>query len=147
VNCRGLHSVCPFFLEGGVGLVPKHGCLLTLAYYAFPIWYKFAERRRNGILTGENRRTREKPVPVPLFPSQIPRWLTRARTQDSAARGRRLTTWAMVRPLRVLNSMSYLITSNQLNKNEGGLQITKKESVQFESSIKVVGSNASTDAD
>jgi hypothetical protein len=25
-----------FFCEGGVGLVPKRGCLLTLAYYAFP---------------------------------------------------------------------------------------------------------------
>jgi hypothetical protein len=25
-----------FFPEGGVGLVPKRGCLLTLAYYAFP---------------------------------------------------------------------------------------------------------------
>jgi hypothetical protein len=24
------------FPEGGVGLVPKRGCLLTLAYYAFP---------------------------------------------------------------------------------------------------------------
>jgi hypothetical protein len=25
-----------FLPEGGVGLVPKRGCLLTLAYYAFP---------------------------------------------------------------------------------------------------------------
>jgi hypothetical protein len=25
-----------FFPEDGVGLVPKGGCLLTLAYYAFP---------------------------------------------------------------------------------------------------------------
>jgi hypothetical protein len=25
-----------FFPEDGVGLVPKRGCLLTLAYYAFP---------------------------------------------------------------------------------------------------------------
>jgi hypothetical protein len=32
---------CP---EGGVGLVPKRGCLLTLTYYAFPRWYEFGER-------------------------------------------------------------------------------------------------------
>jgi hypothetical protein len=28
--------VKPFFFEGGVGLIPKRRCLLTLAYYAFP---------------------------------------------------------------------------------------------------------------
>jgi hypothetical protein len=28
--------VFTFFPGGGVGLVPKRGCLLTLAYYAFP---------------------------------------------------------------------------------------------------------------
>jgi hypothetical protein len=32
-----------------VGLVPKRWCLLTLAYYAFPRWYEFGERRWNGI--------------------------------------------------------------------------------------------------
>jgi hypothetical protein len=46
--------------EDGVGLVPKRGCLLTLAYYAFPRWYEFGERRWNDILTEENRRTRRK---------------------------------------------------------------------------------------
>jgi hypothetical protein len=50
---------CWFCPEGGEGLVPKRGCLLTLAYYAFPRWYDFGERRWNNILTGENRRTRE----------------------------------------------------------------------------------------
>jgi hypothetical protein len=71
-----------FFPEDGVGLVPKRGCLLTLAYYAFPRWYEFGERRWNDILTRETRRTRRKPVAVPLCPLQI-RWLT---------------TWAMARP-------------------------------------------------
>jgi hypothetical protein len=28
-----------FSPKGGLGLVPKRGCLLTLAYYAFPRWY------------------------------------------------------------------------------------------------------------
>jgi hypothetical protein len=49
-----------FSPEGGVRLVPNSGCLLTLAYYAFPRWYEFGERRWNDILTGENRRTRRK---------------------------------------------------------------------------------------
>jgi hypothetical protein len=73
-----------------VGLVPKSGCVLTLAYYAFLIWYEFGERRWNYILTDEHRRTRRKnPVPVPLCPPQIPRGLTRVRG---------LTTCAMARP-------------------------------------------------
>jgi hypothetical protein len=63
-----------FFREGGVILVPKRGCLLTLEYYVFPRWYGFGERRWNDILTGE------KPAPVPLCPPQIPHGLTRART-------------------------------------------------------------------
>jgi hypothetical protein len=43
----------------------------------------------------------EKPVPVPLFPPQIPHGLTQARTRVSAVRGRRLTTWALARPFRL----------------------------------------------
>jgi hypothetical protein len=41
------------FPEGGVGLVPKRGYLLTLAYYAFPRWYEFGERRWNDIDRGK----------------------------------------------------------------------------------------------
>jgi hypothetical protein len=52
-----------FFPEGGVGLAPKHGCLLTLAYYAFHRLYEFGERRWNDILTEVNRRTRSKTCP------------------------------------------------------------------------------------
>jgi hypothetical protein len=40
----------------------------------------------------------EKPVPVPFCPPQITHELTRERNRDSAARGRRLTAWAMARP-------------------------------------------------
>jgi hypothetical protein len=39
--------------EDGVGLVPKRGCLLTLAYYAFPRWYEYGERRWNDIDRGK----------------------------------------------------------------------------------------------
>jgi hypothetical protein len=41
----------------------------------------------------------EKPVSVPLCPSQILHGLTRARTQASAVTVQRLTTWAMARPM------------------------------------------------
>jgi hypothetical protein len=61
--------------EGGVDLVPKRGCLLTLAYYAFPRWYEFGQRRWND--TDRGKPKRKKPVPVPLSPPQIPHGLTR----------------------------------------------------------------------
>jgi hypothetical protein len=44
----------------------------------------------------------EKRVPVPLYPPQIPHGLTRARIRASAVRGRRLTTWGMARPTKLL---------------------------------------------
>jgi hypothetical protein len=48
-----IHIKTIFFLKVGVGLVPKRGCLLTLAYYAFPRWYEFGERRWNDIDRGK----------------------------------------------------------------------------------------------
>jgi hypothetical protein len=51
---------------------------------------------------GETEELGEKSVPVPLCPPQTPHGLTRARTLASAVRDRRLTTWAMVRPICLL---------------------------------------------
>jgi hypothetical protein len=48
---------------------------------------------------GKTEELGERPVPLPLCPPQIPHRLTRARTRASAVRGRRLTTWAMARPI------------------------------------------------
>jgi hypothetical protein len=48
---------------------------------------------------GKNEELWEKPLPVPLYPPQIPHGLTRERTRASMVRGRRLTTWAMARPV------------------------------------------------
>jgi hypothetical protein len=48
---------------------------------------------------GKTEKVGEKPVPVPLCPPQTPHGLTRGRTRASALRGRRLTTWAMARPV------------------------------------------------
>jgi hypothetical protein len=63
------------FSEGGVSLVPKRGCLLMLAYYAFPRWYEFWGRRYIDILTGENRRTRRKTCSVAILSTTNPTWI------------------------------------------------------------------------
>jgi hypothetical protein len=46
-----------------------------------------------------NWSTRRKPAPVPLYPPQIPHYLTRARTRVAAVGSQRLTAWAMVLPI------------------------------------------------
>jgi hypothetical protein len=45
-----------------------------------------------------NRNTRRKPVPVPLWPSEIPHDLTWTRTRAAAVGPQRLIAWAMSRP-------------------------------------------------
>jgi hypothetical protein len=62
------------FFPPGVGLVPKRGYQLTLAYYAFPRWYEFGERRWND-MTGENRRTRRKTCPSATLSTTNPTWI------------------------------------------------------------------------
>jgi hypothetical protein len=57
------------------------------------------ESQGGVIVTGESRRTRRKPVPVPQCPPQIPHGPTQARILASAVRGRQLSAWAMARPL------------------------------------------------
>jgi hypothetical protein len=86
-----------FFLKVGVCLVPKRGCLLTLAYYAFSRRYEFRERKWNDILTGENRRTRRKSCPSATLSTTNPTWIDPGANPCLRRRGRRLTTWAMAR--------------------------------------------------
>jgi hypothetical protein len=69
------HLSCLLFLMVGWVLVPKRGCLLTLAYYAFPRWYEFGERRWNDILTRENRRTPRKTCPSATLSTTNPTWI------------------------------------------------------------------------
>jgi hypothetical protein len=74
LNESGLTAIVLFFLK--VGWVrPKRGCLLTLAYYAFPRWYEFGEWRWNDILTRENRRTRRETCPSATLSTTNPTWL------------------------------------------------------------------------
>jgi hypothetical protein len=58
-----------------LGVLHHRVCLLTLAYYAFPRWYEFGERRWNDILTGENRRTRRKSCPSATLSTTNPTWI------------------------------------------------------------------------
>jgi hypothetical protein len=76
--------------KGGVGLVPKRGYLLTLAYYAFPRWYEFRERQWNGILTGEKRRTRRKTCSNATLSTTNPTWIDPG--ADSGLHGERPAT-------------------------------------------------------
>jgi hypothetical protein len=69
--------MCGAPTEDWMGLVPKRGCLLTLAYYAFPRCYEFGERWWNDILTGENRRTRRKTCPSSTLSTTNPTWIGR----------------------------------------------------------------------
>jgi hypothetical protein len=58
------------------------------------IIYEYGEPRWNDTDRGKPKNSREKPVPVPLCPPQIPHGLTQA----SAVRDRWLTAWAMALP-------------------------------------------------
>jgi hypothetical protein len=64
-----------FSLKVGWVWYPSVDAYFTLAYYAFPRWYEFGERRWNDILTGENRRTRRKTCPSATLSTTNPTWI------------------------------------------------------------------------
>jgi hypothetical protein len=59
-----------------------------------------------------NRSTRRKPAPVPLCPPQIPHHLTWARTRAAAVGSRRLTAYAMARPITVFGD--YIVWNTRI---------------------------------
>jgi hypothetical protein len=63
-----------FFLRWG-GSDPSVDACFMLAYYAFPRWYEFGERRWNIILTGENGRTRRITCPSATLSTTNPTWM------------------------------------------------------------------------
>jgi hypothetical protein len=88
-------GVSMFFSPLKVGWVrPKRGCLLTLAYYAFPRWYEFGERRCNDIDRG-------KTCPSATLSTTNPTWIEPG--SNLGLRGDRPATNAMARPGRVLH--------------------------------------------
>jgi hypothetical protein len=87
----GFSSGTAVFSPLKVGCVSrKRGCLLTLAYYAFPRLYEFGERRWNDILTGENRRTRRKTCPSATLSATKLTWIDPA--TNTGLRGERPAT-------------------------------------------------------
>jgi hypothetical protein len=51
----------------------------------------------------ENRSTRRKPAPVPLYPLEIPHDLTWAKTRATAVGSQRLTAWAMAQSSQLVS--------------------------------------------
>jgi hypothetical protein len=93
-------SVCAHIHDTFWGLTDLHGVrqrlwtATTNGHTVHPSDDTNLEGEGGMMMTGENRRTRGKSVPLPLCPSLIPLGLT----QFSAVRGLRLTAWAMARP-------------------------------------------------
>jgi hypothetical protein len=57
---------------------------------------------------GKTKELGEKPVTVPLRPPEIPHALPWVRTHAAVVRSRRLTTWAMARPMVKLSTVCWL---------------------------------------
>jgi hypothetical protein len=88
------------------------------------------ENRWNEIDRGKPKYSGEKPVPVPLCPSQIPHGLTRDRTRASAVGGRRLTASAMARPISdyLEKPLSFTFKDTSV---DGGSQVSSKRWCQL----------------
>jgi hypothetical protein len=66
-----------------------------------------------GIRIGRgNRSTRRKPTPVPLFPPQIPHYLTWDRTRVAAVGSQRLTASVMANTLFIISSLFLAIRAH-----------------------------------
>jgi hypothetical protein len=91
----------------------------SLKAYCATLWWRWLvfsfflvmEHRWNEIDRGKTEVLGENPIPVPLCPPQIPHGPTLDRTRASAARGRRLTAWAMARPLKRVKQQFWSLSS------------------------------------
>jgi hypothetical protein len=63
-----------FFSWSWGGSDPSLDAAFLLAYFAFPRWYEFGERRWNDTDRG-NRRTRRKTCPSATLPTTNPTWI------------------------------------------------------------------------
>jgi hypothetical protein len=104
----GVHTVSAnfrqfFFVEKGPAAdatnAPQTWGLLYNPVMKMISFFRVMEHRWNEIDGGKTEVLGEKPVPVPFQPPQIPHGLTWDPTRASEVRGRRLTAWAMARPL------------------------------------------------
>jgi hypothetical protein len=84
------------------------------AYCSSLRWYMSMESH-DRLRQANTNELGDTPVPVPLWPPQIPHKATRARTGASAVRGRRITAWAKTRPSRALVCWEFI--SQNCNQN------------------------------
>jgi hypothetical protein len=103
-----------FFPEGGLGLVPKRGCLLTLAYYAFPRWYEFEKQRWNDILTGEDRISRRKTCPSATLSATNPTWIDPS--ANPGLRGERPETKGLSHGTALISNFTLAVLNWSLSK-------------------------------
>jgi hypothetical protein len=89
-------------------------CGHCLAYCTSLRWQMRVEQSVECEFGRGNRSTRRKRAPVPLCP---PHDLTRARTRVAAVGSRRLTAWAMARPLAQTYCTRVWITRSPLPEN------------------------------
>jgi hypothetical protein len=90
------------------------------------------EQRWNDIDRGKPKNSREKSLPVPLCPPQIPHWLPWARTTASAVKRQRLTVCAMARPktwFKIVNLTGIYFTHIEFFVAS---LVTKKNAVRIE---------------
>jgi hypothetical protein len=87
-----LHNHMLFFISMGRDYVsdlrPPTGLLFI------PRWYKSMYSHCGMTIKGKNRKTRRKPVSMPLFHHKFHMDWPQVRTRASAARNRRLSAWA-----------------------------------------------------
>jgi hypothetical protein len=69
-------------------------------------WWWMWSSRSNENWQGKPKYSEKKPASVPLCPPQIPHDLTLARTRAATVGSRRLTAWAMARPIWTITNTS-----------------------------------------
>jgi hypothetical protein len=99
LNATGNQKVATSHV-GGVRLCLSH----HQAYCSSHTWYMSMEW-----CWWENNELRAKPVPMPLYLLQIPHGLTWEQTRASVARGRQVTAWAEVWPLKVVTKSVFIL--------------------------------------
>jgi hypothetical protein len=89
-----------FIIISGVGLSPPGNAATSGLLYKPQMIVEGDCGAIGGMKIGRgNQRTRRKPAPAPLCPSQIPHDQTRARTRAATVGSQRLTAWAVAWPL------------------------------------------------
>jgi hypothetical protein len=97
------------------GVRPSLNCGHKQAYCSSLRWYTSMEMHGGMIWQGRTKNLRDKLVPLPFCPPQIPHGVIQAQTKASMVRGWWLTAWPMAWPGCGLDLVSYFWTSSFLS--------------------------------